>query len=65
MRAPRIRDGVLAILTLGVAACAARPGTHLAGTALGDRDERRPIAPGHVNDASRLNQKPVEEVWRL
>jgi FAD/FMN-containing dehydrogenase len=49
----------LAIIVLG------RPATHLALTALGDVDECADMAPGHLDDASRLNLTKVKEVVQV
>lgn len=53
-----------AALVAGVALLA-RPASHLVWTASHDRDERAPLPPGHADDASRLNQTRVAEIWPL
>src|SRR5262245_42180694 len=42
-----------------------RPAFHLAKTAWTDVNELAPPQKGYVDDASRLNQTPVAEVWEI
>jgi antitoxin (DNA-binding transcriptional repressor) of toxin-antitoxin stability system len=42
-----------------------RPVVFLIGAAWSDRDERKPLAKGWVDDVSRLNATQVEEVWDM
>lgn len=50
------------VATLGIAG---RPVYHLSRTMLLDRDELVPAAEGHIDDASRLNDTAVREVWAI
>ena len=54
----------IAVLLL-VAAFLAKPALHLVRTASRDLDETKGPAPGYVDDASRLNQSRVAEVWEI
>jgi FAD/FMN-containing dehydrogenase len=42
-----------------------RPTAHLIRTAMSDRDELRPLPAGRVDDASRMNETAVAEVWDM
>jgi FAD/FMN-containing dehydrogenase len=46
------------------AALLARPAFHLARTVSHDTGARAPLPPGFTDDASRLNQTKVAEIWR-
>lgn len=64
----RARIGITLLLILAallVLAVVARPVAHLTLTALRDRDTREPLAPGFVDDASRLNRTHVAEIWDI
>jgi FAD/FMN-containing dehydrogenase len=51
-------------LAIGVTVCMiAHPAWVLIHAMVSDRDERRPLPPGMVDDASRLNQTSVTQVW--
>jgi FAD/FMN-containing dehydrogenase len=55
---------ILSVLVcLVVVVLLARPALHLSKASRFERDERTPIPAGHVDDASRLNQTAVAEVW--
>ena len=54
----------LTALVAGVALLA-RPAFHLAWTASHDTGVRAPLPLGYTDDASRLNQTKVAEIWRL
>ena len=56
---------VLAITLLVVAGFLAKPAIHLVRTASRDLDETAGPPPGYVDDASRLNQTKVAEVWEI
>ena len=60
-RLRRWRWLILAVVIVAVGAIA-RPGTHLLRMLLTDVDGRPVIPPGHVDDASRLNQTRVAGV---
>jgi FAD/FMN-containing dehydrogenase len=55
----------LFLLLVGVGCFVIQPALHLATTWWNDRDEVTPAPPGYVDDASRLNQTRVAEVWRV
>jgi FAD/FMN-containing dehydrogenase len=62
------RRRILIILVAGIVVLAgvlARPTIHLLSTALRDRNDLQPSQSSHVDDASRLNQTKVAEVWRI
>ncbi len=59
---PRV---ILALLAVCLLAFLGRPAFHLGRTALHDRDTREPVPTGYVDDASRLNQTRVKEVWDI
>src|SRR4051794_9759454 len=63
-RKRRWRLAALAVL-VAVLAVSARPAAHLIRTSMSDRDERLRLPAGMVNDASRLNETRVAEVWDL
>ena len=44
---------------------AAPPALHMAGTWLSDRDEREVLPAGFIDDASRMNATPVQEIWAV
>ncbi len=50
------------VAVLGVVS---RPAAHLIRTAISDRDELRPLPTGRVDDASRMNETSVAEVWDM
>ncbi len=63
----RKRRGLI-ILAVGLALLAgvlARPLSHLLYTASQDANELVDLAPGYVDDASRLNATRVREVWQV
>jgi len=41
------------------------PVLHMAGTWLSDRDEREVLPAGFIDDASRMNATPVQEIWTV
>lgn len=41
------------------------PAMHMAGTWLSDHDEREVLPAGFIDDASRMNATPVQEVWSV
>src|SRR5262249_57365865 len=55
----------LLLLLLGMGCFLGRPVLHLARTWWNDKDEVAPAAPGHVDDASRLNETRVAEEWHV
>jgi FAD/FMN-containing dehydrogenase len=56
----------LALLLLLLAVLAARPTIHIARALWNDCDDIvAPPPPGTANDASRLNETPVREVWHI
>jgi FAD/FMN-containing dehydrogenase len=50
------------VATLGIAG---RPVYHLTRTAMLDQHELEPLPDGHIDDASRLNETVVREIWRI
>jgi FAD/FMN-containing dehydrogenase len=60
----RVWIAILATAIL-VGACAVRPILFLTGVAISDRDERKPLAAGMTDDASRLNATRIEEIWDM
>src|SRR6266545_820599 len=54
-----------ALLLLGMGCFVVRPAFHLAKTWWNDKDEVTPPAVGHVDDASRLNETRVAQVWDI
>lgn len=56
---------LLVVAALALAAVLARPAFHPARTMLFDVDTREDLAPGYVDDASRLNRTRVAEVWPI
>ncbi|MDP9381033.1 MAG: FAD-binding oxidoreductase [Chloroflexota bacterium] len=59
---PRV---VLALLAVCLLVLFGRPVFHLGRTAVHDRNTQEPIPTGFVDDASRLNQTRVKEVWDI
>ena len=59
LRATLLLTLAFVLILVGMPAC------HLMRTWWGDRDERRSPGPGAVDDASRLNETPVAEVWNI
>lgn len=55
----------LALLLVLLVVVAARPVLHLARTAWNDRNEISPIADGKTDDASRLDETTVAEIWKI
>ena len=68
MRPRPSKRRLLALLALTAlvagAALLARPAFHLARTVSHDTGARAPLPPGFTDDASRLNQTKVAEIWR-
>ncbi|HKD37972.1 MAG TPA: FAD-binding oxidoreductase, partial [Pirellulales bacterium] len=64
---PRKRRWRLVALAalVAVLAVVARPTTHLVRTAMSDRDELRPLPAGWIDDASRMNETNIDEVWEM
>jgi FAD/FMN-containing dehydrogenase len=62
-----LRWGFILILSvvLLLGAVLARPAYHLARAALNDIDERQPLPPGYVDDASRLNRTQIRALWPI
>jgi FAD/FMN-containing dehydrogenase len=57
-----LTSGVIIVL---IAGCLGKPIYHLTRTWLADRDEVTPPPAGFVDDASRLNETAVAEVWDI
>jgi FAD/FMN-containing dehydrogenase len=55
--------GVLLVLLLGI--LLAHPFFHLARTAWNDRNQISPVPSGKANDASRLDETSVAEIWKI
>ncbi len=55
----------IAALLLAAVALVARPTFHLVREAILDRNEIRPLPAGMVDDASRLNETRVAEIWDM
>jgi FAD/FMN-containing dehydrogenase len=54
--------GLVSVLLLTLVS---HPIFHLLKTAWNDRNEITPMAPGQMNDASRLNETHVVKIWRI
>ncbi len=70
MKAPRHRLWRRVFLWLGllfllIAAFVARPAIHIVRAIWDDRDEITATSPGTINDASRLSETPVAEIWTI
>ena len=64
----KLRHRILTILGIGllvVVILLIKPAIHLIGTAIRDPDTLEPPPAGYVDDASRLNQTKVAEVWQV
>ncbi len=56
---------LVAILLFLIALVLARPASHLSQASRHEVDEREPLPAGYVDDASRLNQTAVVEIWPI
>lgn len=54
-----------AVVCLLIVALLARPALHLSNASRLEQDEREPLPAGHVDDASRMNQTAVAEIWQI
>ncbi len=48
-----------------VAGILTRPARHMSQASRHELDEREPLPAGHVDDASRMNQTAVAEIWQI
>jgi FAD/FMN-containing dehydrogenase len=54
---------LLAILLVAPLLFLAKPALHLLSVSWNDIDDRRPLADGYIDDASRMNATRVDEIW--
>lgn len=66
LKRPRRRAWLLSFLVLAVPlALSIWPTIHLLRTSLRDRNAVEPLAPGFIDDASRMNRTKVAELWPI